>query len=76
MKKPIRLFELVYSGSSSVLGGICEILKNKTDTMNDYCWVIMADVNSFGMLEDQCKELKLEEYIIADRKSMVIKNSK
>ncbi len=74
MKLPIIAIEILFAGTNSVLGGICK--EGKHTEMDKYCWLVLANPDSLNMLEDECKELKLQEYIIADRKSMKIKNLK
>lgn len=74
MKLPIIVIEILFAGTNSILGGIAK--EGKHAEMHNYCWIILANPDSLDMLEDECKQLKLPEYIIADRKSMKIKNFK
>ena len=69
-EKPIKIIEICFAGSNSIGGTIfnehgIEVVKR----MNEYEWVILANPPSFDMLEDECKSLKIESYVIADRLS-------
>lgn len=77
MNKEKKLIDIVFAGSNCVLG---TILKEHgtlaIGNLNHYNWFIMADWNAFGLVEDECKSLKLENYIIFDRKTCIIKGNK
>lgn len=73
--KQNRLIEIVTAGHNSVLGTIYHEFGKDIEYLNDYSWVIFTNTDSFGMIEDECKSLKLEEYIIADRRTMIVKSS-
>ena len=70
--KEYNVIEIVFAGSNSVLGTILSTMKYDFDisTLNRYIWVIFVDFMSFDMIEDECNELQIEDYILADRKSI------
>lgn len=74
MKKVSKLIEIVYAGSDSVKG---TIIKNFGvgiyNKINTYSWMIMVNFEAFGMIEDECKEIEIEDFIIFDRKSAIVK---
>jgi hypothetical protein len=74
MKNLIKVIEIVFAGSYSVRGAICETLKDKEE-MKDFGWVICTNIESFEMIKQECEELALTDYIIVDRKSMVVKGN-
>lgn len=72
-EKKIKILEICHAGSNSIMGGMgYEMGFDNVSKFNEFKWVILSNFESFGMLEDECKEIKLKDYIIADRRTMVI----
>lgn len=82
MKKTIKVIEICFPGCNSVLGTICNEYPEihgataSEQNINDFCWVIFTKLQALEMVEQECKKLKLDEYIIADRGTMIVKNLK
>lgn len=75
MKRSFRVIEINFPGQYSVAGAIQDNLTPISfDTKDDYCWLICVPPLDFTMIEQQCNELKLSEYFIVDRKSMIVKH--
>lgn len=73
MKKEIKVIEICFFGSASVMGTIAEELGyTKLVDMNDYCWLVLVNPDSLEAAEHECKELGLTEFMICDRKSMKV----
>jgi hypothetical protein len=72
-EKKVKVIEICFAGSNSVRGTIFEehgfeVFKN----LHTYKWIILVNLDSFGIIKDECKSMKIENYIIADRRSMVV----
>lgn len=73
MKKEVKILEICFMGSGSVVGGIAEKLGyNSLVDYNDYCWLILVNPEALDMAEDQCKRFGIEEFMVCDRKSMKV----
>jgi len=73
MEEIYKVLEICVPGENSVIGAIFKQLGTDTDSeMNKYTWIIFTDINAFGMIEQECVNLKLHGYIIADRKTLVV----
>ena len=71
MNKEIKILEIITVGTNSVLGGIVSQEKNPVEC-NDYCWVIMARLESFDAVKQQCEELGIKDYLLVDRHRTVL----
>jgi hypothetical protein len=69
MKLPIKLLEISFCGTYSLLGAIYEELKEDITKMNDYCWILLINQSDMELIRDQCKALNLTEWLIVERRS-------
>ncbi len=73
--KPIKILEIPFSGSYSVKGALYHEIEKKNLTLidvNEYSWVICVKLMSFDMIKQQCVEMKISNFVIVDRETMIV----
>ena len=74
-KREIKLIEISFSGDNSVKGTIFK--EHGLEVLNQaegYAWLIGSSANALEVIEAECKEMKLQEYIVFDIRSAKVGN--
>lgn len=67
-KKTIKLVDIPSPGDNSVKGSIFETHGSSVfSNLDEFCWLISVPKHLIEYIERECKEMKLDEYIIMDR---------
>lgn len=69
-EKQTKVIEICFAGSNSFAGGIInefgiDLLKK----VNKFRWVICINSESFSLIEEECIRLKIDDYIIVERRN-------
>ncbi len=77
MNKELKLIEIMIMGHNSILGCIFkEYGYDAVENRNKYSWLFMVNKEEFVTAEQECEKLGLEDYIIFERRSAIVKNFK
>ena len=75
-EKQIKIIEICFAGSNSLMGGIInEFGVDLLKEVNTFRWIIFVNQESFEMIKQECSKNKIKDYILAERRSMVVSNT-
>lgn len=72
-EKQTKVIEICFAGSNSLGGGILnEFGIDLFKEVDTFRWVICVNFDSFGMIEEELIRLKINDYIIVERRNMIV----
>lgn len=73
MSKEIKIVEIVNVGCHSLLGAMAlELSADHLIDYDKYKWIIAVNSESIEVIQDQCTGLLLTDYMIIERRTMII----
>lgn len=72
-EKQTKVIEICFAGSNSLAGGIFnEFGIDLFKEVDTYRWVVCVNYESFSLIEEECIRLKINDYIIVERRNMIV----